>query len=87
MEYRLDGSRMRSRQEAHEEIARAMQFPEYYGKNLDALWDMLTTTSGMAVMTGVSGMLNALGGYGCRILKTFYDAAEENSRFEFKIED
>lgn len=86
MEYRINGDLMHSRQEAHDEIARAMQFPEYYGRNLDALWDMLTTTSGKAVITGVSGMLNALGGYGCRLLKTFYDAAEENSRFEFSVE-
>ena len=86
MEYRIDGALMHSRQEAHDEIARAMGFPEYYGRNLDALWDMLTTTSGTAVMTNVSGMLNALGGYGCRLLKTFYDAAEENGRFEFKVE-
>lgn len=87
MEYRMDGTLMHSRQEAHDEIARAMEFPEYYGRNLDALWDMLTTTSGTAVMVNISGMLNALGSYGCRLLKTFYDAAEENSRFEFKVED
>lgn len=86
MEYRIDGSKMHTRQDAHEEIARVMQFPEYYGKNLDALWDMLTSTSGTAVIEGVSGMLNALGGYGCRLLKTFYDAAEENSRFDFRVE-
>ena len=87
MEYRIDGTQMHSRQEAHDEIARAMQFPEYYGRNLDALWDMLTTTGGTAVLTDAAGMLNALGSYGCRLLKTFYDAAEENSRFDFRVEN
>ena len=82
----VNGASMTTRAAAHAELARALQFPEYYGANLDALWDMLTTTSGTAVMTNVSGMLNALGGYGCRLLKTFYDAAEENGRFEFKVE-
>ncbi|MBQ4090093.1 MAG: barstar family protein [Clostridia bacterium] len=86
MEYRIDGKQMHTRQEAHDEIARAMEFPEYYGRNLDALWDMLTSTAGSAVLTDVSGMLNALGSYGCRLLKTFYDAAEENSRFDFRVE-
>ena len=86
MEYRLDGARMRSRGEAHDEIARVMEFPEYYGRNLDALWDMLTTLSGEAVMTDAACMLNALGGYGCRLLKTFFDAAEENGRFRFRLE-
>lgn len=87
MEYRIDGTLMHTRQEAHDEIARAMEFPEYYGRNLDALWDLLTTTTGTAVITGISGMLNALGSYGCRLLKTFYDAAEENSRFDFRVEE
>jgi ribonuclease inhibitor len=26
----------------HEQIADAMQFPDYYGENLDALWEVLT---------------------------------------------
>lgn len=86
MEYRIDGDKMHTRMEAHEEIAAKMGFPEFYGKNLDALWDMLTSTKGTAVITNVSTMLNALGGYGCRIVKTFYDAAEENQRFEFRVE-
>jgi len=86
MEYIIDGAKMHTRQEAHEEIASAMEFPGYYGKNLDALWDMLTTTRGTAVIRNVSTMLNALGAYGCRIVKTFYDAAEENQRFDFRVE-
>lgn len=86
MEYIIDGTRMHTREAAHEEIAAVMEFPDFYGKNLDALWDMLTSTRGEAVITGVSTMLNALGGYGCRIVKTFYDAAEENRYFEFRVE-
>ena len=81
----LDGKNMTTRKDAHDEIARVLELPEYYGRNLDALWDMLTTTTGTAVLTGVAGMLNALGSYGCKLLKTFYDAAEENSRFDFRV--
>ena len=87
MEFVIDGAKMHTRQEAHDEIARALNFPEYYGRNLDALWDLLTTTKGKAVLTGVPGMLNALGGYGCRLLKTFYDAAEEHKGFDFCVQD
>lgn len=29
-------------EEIHDYIAKKMDFPEYYGKNLDALYDMLT---------------------------------------------
>lgn len=39
--YILDGNRMTSKEEAHEYIAKELQFPDYYGKNLDALEDCL----------------------------------------------
>ncbi|HUR03019.1 MAG TPA: barstar family protein [Nonomuraea sp.] len=35
----LDGRRMTSRMTAHDEIARAFGFPDYYGKNWDAFND------------------------------------------------
>ena len=39
----LDGSRMTSRAEAHARLAEALDFPGWYGKNLDALFDLLST--------------------------------------------
>ena len=42
MKITLDGAKMTSRAAAHEHIAAEMAFPEWYGKNLDALWDILT---------------------------------------------
>lgn len=86
MEYVIDGSKMASRREAHEEIARAMQFPGYYGCNLDALFDMLSTDEGHAKIINTAAALNQLGAYGCSLLKTFFDAAEKNARFTFVLE-
>lgn len=86
MEIRIDGAAMRTREAAHAEIARAMDFPAYYGRNLDALWDLLTTASARVRLTSAPDMLNALGSYGCRLLKTFYEAAEENPRLDFSVE-
>ena len=40
--YLLDGKDMTSREAAYELIAREMDFPDYFGKNLDALYDCLT---------------------------------------------
>ena len=34
MEYIIDGTRMHTREAAHEEIAAVMEFPDFYGKNL-----------------------------------------------------
>lgn len=38
----LDLRGLESRRELHTYIAEKMDFPEYYGKNLDALYDCLT---------------------------------------------
>jgi len=37
----LDGRRMTSRVDAHAELARAFDFPDYYGKNWDAFNDCM----------------------------------------------
>lgn len=41
----LDFDIPEDRKEAHEYIAEKLDFPEYYGKNLDALYDCLTDIS------------------------------------------
>jgi ribonuclease inhibitor len=38
----LDFSVPDTKEKAHDYIAEQMGFPDYYGKNLDALYDMLT---------------------------------------------
>ena len=41
-EYRIDFSKAKSIWEAHEVIRIGLNLPEWYGKNLDALWDSVT---------------------------------------------
>lgn len=41
--YRISGLFIRSLDDFYTEISRALNFPEYFGRNLDALWDVLTT--------------------------------------------
>ncbi len=40
---KLAGTAIRSLDEFYSEIAQKLNFPEYFGRNLDALWDVLTT--------------------------------------------
>ena len=42
MEIVIEGSEIESREQFHELLKERLDFPEYYGKNLDALWDVLT---------------------------------------------
>lgn len=46
MEYRIDCSAIRSKADFHEALAQTLRFPEWYGKNLDALYDCLTDIRG-----------------------------------------
>ncbi len=38
----LDAREMGEKEQAHEYLKEIFQFPEYYGKNLDALYDCLS---------------------------------------------
>ncbi|RDT50009.1 barnase inhibitor [Escherichia coli] len=42
-EFYLDGARVLSEKEFHSIISLSLNFGPYYGKNLDALWDRLST--------------------------------------------
>lgn len=82
----LDGALMTEKSAAHEHIAAAMNFPAWYGKNLDALWDMLSTCGEAEIeLINAPALLNALDSYACRLLSCFYEAAEENKRLSFKV--
>lgn len=39
----IDGSRIRTEAQFHAALAEKLPLPDYYGKNLDALWDVLST--------------------------------------------
>jgi len=39
----LNGREIRSLDDFYDEIARQLPFPGYFGRNLDALWDILST--------------------------------------------
>ena len=81
----IHGENMMTREQAHAEIARALHLPEYYGSNLDALWDELSVLDAQLILENPAPMLNALGGYGCKLLQTAFEATQENPGFHFRI--
>lgn len=83
----LNGKRIRNKKEAHEYIKRKLSFPNYYGENLDALWDILSTISEPIDIKFVNGdvFFENLGSYGVNIIDTFRDAAIENKNVLFEI--
>lgn len=80
MNVELDGREMRDRAAVHAQLRARLELPDYYGNNLDALYDILTERAQPTtiVVRGIAEMEARLGGYAGAILKTLRQAAEEN---------
>lgn len=80
----LDGQRMLSRRAAHDHLAQRLGLPEYYGRNLDALYDLLTERRGPTrlVVRHREALLAWLGDYGAALCRTLEDADRANPGLE-----
>lgn len=78
---RLDGRKMTDRKATHAYLKRKLHLPEYYGNNLDALWDCLTTdfSGKMIILNDPQTVKSQLGGYGESLLRLFRESAAANS--------
>ena len=85
--YIINGAAMLNREDAHAELARALELPEYYGANLDALYDCTSTMDAEVALVHPAPMLDALKIYGCKLLQTLFYATESNPNFTFRVED
>ena len=68
------------KKEGHDYLKKALNFPEYYGKNLDALYDCLTEIS-------VETEICIVGGEDLskELINTFKDAHSQNEFLNFKL--
>ena len=73
----LDGKLIKK--DGHDYLKKALNFPNYYGKNLDALYDCLTDIGVDTVI-----VLKNKDYVSYEIVDTFIDASEENSFLKFK---
>ncbi len=74
-EFTVDCRRLAERGPAQEYLKAALDLPDTYGRNLDALHDLLTERSGVTVtLLGAGGAR----GYAQRVLSVFRDSALEN---------
>ncbi len=88
MEVIIDGSQLNKQKELHETIARQLELPDYYGENLDALWDVLTEQTAPMKITIRHGerFLRQLGAYGETVLELLQEAEEANENITVEIE-
>lgn len=85
----LDCNYMTSAEKAHRYLKEQMDFPDYYGENLDALYDMLTETGDKTFIRIDNGfaMEESKDGYGKKILNVFRLASSENDNLKVMIFD
>ena len=77
----LDGSTAPTKEALHQHLARELHFPGWYGGNLDALFDCLTSVSEEITLTlNETALTEALGPYAQRVVKVLARAAEKNPR-------
>ena len=78
----LDGRVMTDRVAAHSHLAERLELPTWYGRNLDALYDVLTEIDEETeiVLTEPAAVAEQMGKYGEALLATLQEAAEENPR-------
>lgn len=84
----LDANYMTDKKTTHEYIAKMLSFPEYYGHNLDALYDMLTDIAKpLTIIIKHSELLEAQLGsyYGKLLLDVLKDSVIENDFLELEI--
>ena len=76
----LNGNAMTDRPAAHSHLAERLELPTWYGRNLDALYDVLTEigTDTEIILEEPSAVIDNLGKYGEAMLSTMQEAAEEN---------
>jgi len=81
----IDCAQMTDKKTAHEYLASVLEFPEYYGGNLDALYDCLSELPPCHVTLLNFSALSALGEYGEAMRNVFVDVSLNTSDFEMTI--
>jgi len=83
----LEGGSMTSVSAAHQYLQQQLHFPDYYGGNLDALWDLLTSIGEPLVIEirDLPKLHEYLGEYADVLISVFESAAQENQNVRFSV--
>ena len=83
----LEGKDLSSESKTHEILKSKLDLPDYYGNNLDALWDCLTGWVSMpikVVWTDFEFSKKQLGGFADELLQLFFEAKDEIDGFDIE---
>lgn len=87
-EIQLNGAKMFDKASTHAYLKRKLALPDYYGENLDALWDCLSTDMELKKITIYKSqtIIENLGPYGEALITLFQEVSEENDCIQVEIE-
>lgn len=75
--YKINAKNILSKEEFHNEMKQLFEFPDYYGNNLDSLWDLLTEKNELNIEIYNSKYFEKnLGEYGEKIIELFDDLSK-----------
>ncbi|UPK46344.1 MULTISPECIES: barstar family protein [Paenibacillus] len=86
----LNGEDFSSTTELHELLKQKLELPDFYGANLDALWDCLTGMIELPLeltWTNYQISKERLGSEAEKVYQLMLEAEEESIGFQFKTED
>ena len=83
----IDCEKLLHRKEVHLYLAQMLDFPDYYGKNLDALFDCLTDMEECIVVLKDESALYQTDNYGTKVLKVLEEAAQANPKLKLEIQE
>lgn len=82
----IDCKDIKTVEDFHKYVKRVFDFPDFYGRNLDALWDLLTERSSLDVkLVNKNFLLANLGDYGNKVISLFEELADENHNYKIRI--
>lgn len=82
----IDGEKITSMSDFHDFVSKELDFPSFYGRNLDAMYDCLTdiAVETEIVVENFDKLEYELGKYAAIILKVLEDASEVNENIKLK---
>ena len=81
----IDCSPIRTKEDLHSIFREALSFPDWYGNNLDALYDCLTDFTGKVRILNWEIAEERLGNYGTKSKKVIAAAALHNTALDLYI--
>lgn len=83
----LNGRLMSDKESLHLYLKERLFLPDYYGRNLDALWDILSTEDRemKIILVYKADFIGQMGSYGQSLIDLLQEAADENPKISLEI--